>query len=134
MGKPSLTEVVAYLTEAGLRADRGYPGGVMPHLTGVVAAVNLRQVTNTSVTYVAAVCCPQRLGAAACEDAAAKAVMAWAGAGAEYRYGSYDFDGHSGLHILEVLGTWSDPPPVEEETTEDTTEESTEEPTDGTTE
>lgn len=115
MGKPSLTEAIGYLTAAGLRADRGYPGTVMPHLTGVAVAVNVGQAANTSVTYQAAVCCPQRLGAAACEDAAQKAVMAWEGAGAEYRYGSYDFDGHSGLHILKVLGTWSDPPPVEEE-------------------
>lgn len=129
MGKPSLTEAVGYLTEAGLRTDRGYPGGVMPHLTGVVAAVNLRNATNTAVTYVAAICSPQRLGAAACEDAAEKAAMAWAGAGAEYRYGSYDFDGQSAMHILEVLGTWEDPVATEGETTEETTEESTGETT-----
>lgn len=114
MGQPSVTQAVGYLTAAGIRADRGYPGKRMPHLTGPVAAVNIRQATDGKLTLTAAVCGPMTQGGAVCEDTAAKVAAAWTAAGALCSYGDCSFDGRSGLFTVTVQAVWEEPEETEE--------------------
>ena len=106
------------LTDAGIRARRGYPAGIMPQITGAVAAVNVKSAGEKSLTLTASVCGPQSKGAKACESLAAKVATAWRAGGAVCEYGECKFDGQSALFILKVQGTWTEP---EEEVTEEET-------------
>lgn len=115
---PTVSEAVTMLTDAGIRARRGYPGGVMPQITGAVAAVNVKNAEEKSLTLTASVCGPQSKGAKACEALAAKVAAAWTAGGAVCSYGESRFDGQSALFILKVQGTWAEP---EEEVTEEET-------------
>ncbi len=106
MGLPSVSDGIGYLTKAGIRAGRGYPGRLMPHISSAVVAVSLKRQEPKKKTLSAAVCGPQWLGAVACEYLAEKVSEAWTAAGAVCTYGQCRFDGQSALYILEVQGSW----------------------------
>lgn len=108
MGKVTVAEAVKCLKEAGIRADRGYPGRLMPHLTGPVVAVNVKHSDSQKQTLVANVCVPMILGAGGCEDAAVKVVAAWSTLGGSCSYGDCRFDGDCELYVLPVLGVWEE--------------------------
>ena len=120
MGSYTVGKAIVQLHVAGIRAQRGYPGTLMPHLTGAVAAVNVYKEEPLKTTLVAEVCAPMSMGVYACEDLAAKVAEAWTEAGAVCSYGDNRFDGQSGIYHLPVLGVWET---VVEDTTGDTTEE-----------
>ena len=69
-------QVIDTLRQADIRADEAYPGGRIPSLTGVAAAVRLgkvdRSVRTTTVQVV--VMSPAREGGSLCETAALRAV------------------------------------------------------------
>lgn len=108
MGLPNVADAVKYLTEAGIRTDRGYPGTRMPHLTGTVAAVNVEKLEDGKRTLVAYICGPLKDGAEACERTAYHTAAAWTEAGAKCSYGGCEFDGKSGMYILAVHGVWEE--------------------------
>ena len=105
----TLTQAVNLLTDAGIQARRGYPGGWMPHITNAVAAVNVKNVDEKTTTLMASVCAPLSKGAKACESLAEKVAKAWRASGGVCSYGECKFDGQSALFILKVEGTWTEP-------------------------
>lgn len=114
---PTVSGAVTMLTEAGIRARRGYPGGAMPQITSAVAAVNVKQAGENFLSLTASVCAPRGKGAKSCESLAEKIAGAWRAGGAVCEYGECKFDGQSDLFILKVVGTWTEPEPEPEETT-----------------
>lgn len=108
MGSYTVGQAIVKLIAAGIRAQRGYPGTLMPHLTGAVAAVNVHKEEPGKTALVAEVCAPMSVGVYACEDLAAKVAEVWTKAGASCSYGDHDFDGQSGLYHMSVFGTWVD--------------------------
>lgn len=115
MGCYTVGEALISLQVAGVRAQRGYPGVLMPQLTGAVAAVNVHKEEPDKTTLVAQICAPMSMGVYACEDLAATVSEVWTAAGAVCSYGDHRFDGQSGIYQMSVLGTWV-------EATEETTE------------
>lgn len=120
MGCYTVGEAITKLHAKGIRAQRGYPGILMPHLTGAVVAVNVHKEEPGKTTLAAKICAPMNMGVYACEDLAAKVAVAWAEDGGLCTYGDHGFDGKSGIYSMTLLGTWVE---VEEENTEETTEE-----------
>lgn len=124
MELPGITQAVGYLRQAGLRADRGYPGTGMPHLEGAAVAVNVERAEPLKLTLAATVCVPMELGAAACEDMAAQVAAAWTAEGAVCSWGGCGFDERSGLYSLQVQGVWQEtveePEPEGSEESEET--------------
>lgn len=116
MGSYSVGQAIIKLHAAGVRAQRGYPGSLMPQITDTVAAVNLHKSDPEGVTIVAEICTPMTKGVYACEDMAKTVDAAWAEDGATVTYGDHSFDGKSGLYQMSVYGRW-----------ENATDESTEE-------
>lgn len=99
-------QAIFKLLQAEVRAQRGYPGTLMPHLTGAVAAVNIHKEEPEGTTLVAEICAPMSMGVYACEDLAKKVSEVWTEAGASCSYGNHRFDGQSGLYKMSVYGTW----------------------------
>ena len=102
----SVAQAIIKLHGAGVPARRGYPGGLMPHITDTVAAVNLHKCTPEATTLVAQVCTPMAKGVYACEDTANIVAQVWTDAGAIVSYGGHSFDGKSGLYQMAVYGEW----------------------------
>lgn len=90
----------------GIRVQRGYPGTLMPHLSGAVVAVNIQRKEEYKTTLVAEVCAPMTMGIYACEDLAAKVASYWTAIDGICSYGDKGFDSKSGLYFLRVQGTW----------------------------
>ena len=103
---------------AGIRARRGFPGYLMPHITETTVAVSVHKCTPEGITLVAAVCAPMSMGVRACEDTAKLVEQAWTADGGRVTYGGHSFDGKSGLYQMPVYGEWVN-------AQEDTTQEST---------
>lgn len=114
MGKLTVDEAVEFLTKGSLRADRGYPGTRMPHLTDAVVAVNVKKSEPGKITMMGSVCVPRVKGAEVCENYANAVSIMWTANGASCTYGDCRYDSDSILYIIEVLGTWED---TEDETT-----------------
>lgn len=104
MGFDRITEAVDALNAAGLRAQRGYPAGVMPCLTGPVAAVNVKTVspeeTKLAVQVFSAVDGP------ACEDAARLASETLTGIGAICTAEGCRWDNRAGVFSCLVVALW----------------------------
>lgn len=107
MGLLTIDEAVEILCAAGLRAGRGWPGGVMPQIGALAVAVNVEQAEQMSVTMAATVCCPGSMGGPACEDGADQVAVAWRAAGGTCRWENCKYDGTCDLFTVRVLGTWS---------------------------
>lgn len=109
-------QAIAALLLKDIRVQRGYPGKLMPHLTGPVVAVNVLKKEPDKTTLVAEVCAPMTKGLYACEDLAAKVAEYWTAEGGICSYGDKGFDSKSGLYFLRVQGAW----PEQGETTTET--------------
>ena len=62
MGYDLIGDSILYLHAGGIWARRGYRGGLMPHVTDTVVAVNLHKSAPEGDTVVAAVCTPMSKG------------------------------------------------------------------------
>ena len=109
MGIYSVGEAIVQLQLAGIRAQRAFPGTLMPHLTGAVAAVTIHKDEPEKTTLVAYVCAPMHLGVHACENLSKRVAQVWTEAGGACSYGEHRFDGQSGLYEMSVYGTWTEP-------------------------
>lgn len=106
MGNDLIGDAILYLHVNEIWAHRGYPGGLMPHITEPAVAINLHKYTPEAVTVVAEVCAPMNKGVYACEDLAERICQIWERYGAEVTCGAHKFDGKSGLYQMSVYGTW----------------------------
>lgn len=113
MGRYTVGEAIIKLHGAGIRAQRGYPGTLMPQITDTVAAVNLHKSDPEGVTIVARICTPMSKGVYACEDVAKVVENIWTQAGASVSCEDSGFDGKSGLYQMAVYGRWEENPPEE---------------------
>lgn len=109
MGRYTVGEAIIKLHGAGIRAQRGYPGTLMPQITDTVAAVNLYKSDPQGVTIVAWICTPMSKGVYACEDTAKLVEKVWTEAGGTVSWSGSDFDGKSGLYQMAVFGRWEEP-------------------------
>lgn len=107
MGIPSIEDATLHLVKAGVCADIGNPGGVMPHLTRPLVAVNLLDSTMTERTMIANICAPQSMGRNTCENLAALVAYYWKELGAQCQWGDYQFDNKAAMHIVKVTGVWT---------------------------
>ena len=107
MGYDLIGDSILYLHAGGIWARRGYRGGLMPHVTDTVVAVNLHKSAPEGDTVVAAVCTPMSKGVYACEDMAYRVHQIWEQKGAVVTYGGHSFDGKSGLYQATVYGFWA---------------------------
>ncbi len=114
MGYYTVGQAIVQLHVASIRAQRGFPGTLMPHLTGAVAAVSVHKDEPDKTTLVADICAPMSMGVYACEDLAKKVAQVWTEAGGACTYGDRRFDGQSGLYQMSVYGTWTAPEKTEE--------------------
>lgn len=117
MGNFTVGNGISPLLLSGIRVQRGYPGTLMPHLSGAVVAVNMHKWEPQKTTLVAEVCAPMTMGVYACEDLAAKVVQIWTSKAGVCTYGDHRFDGKSGLYIVKVYGVWEDTGTTEETAT-----------------
>lgn len=113
MGKPSVSEAVAFLTQRGIRADRGYPNGLIPRAIGLCYAVVVHKVEPTAVTYKTIVCAPKKLGLSNCENGASIVATVWSEHGAVCSWGNGSYDENMGMFTVCVYGRWEDPPAEE---------------------
>ena len=109
MGRYTVGNAITVLHVYGIRAQRGYPGNLMPQLSGAVVAVNMHKWEPLKSTLVAEVCAPMTMGVYACEDLAARVAQIWTNNGGVCSYGDHRFEGKSGLYIMKVYGVWEEP-------------------------
>lgn len=107
MGLDRITSVIEALQKAGIRAERSFPVGVMPYLTGPVAAVGLERAQAGSVTVAVRIYSPMGLGGEKCEDTAVLAAETVAGMGGAYQMTGCEFNSQMGLFTMLVLATFA---------------------------
>lgn len=101
--------MIAALEAGGIPADRAYPGGPMPQLTKVGAAVGLQEMdmAENTMTVQVLILCPAVLGAAVCEDAAMEAARLVNTIGGKARISACELDGKTGVFQTAVRVTFS---------------------------
>lgn len=110
MGKQRILSVIEALTNAGFRAERGYPGKGMPYPDGPVVAVSLQEQTADRFTLAVRLYCTVELGGIVCEDRALDMVPVLENLGADCTVGACSFSGKSGLFSVCVLAGWNTAP------------------------
>lgn len=110
MGQLILDQAVGVLRDAGIRAERAYPGGGMPAITDIAAAVSLKeaQLRQKTVTALVTVLAPASMGAAACEEAALAAGETLRQLGAQCSVEACQFDGRTGLFSAAVTAVFAE--------------------------
>lgn len=106
MGKPDITEAVAFLTEGNVRAARGYPDAPVPQLKAVAVAVNVHKEEPEAVTYAAVIYSLRSIGGAGCETAARWVASLWSAKGAACSWGGCQYDEIVDAYTVTVYGRW----------------------------
>lgn len=104
-----MDQVVAWLTDKGYRAYRGYPSATMPQIIGVHVAVVVHKAEPTATTYKAIVCAPKRSGLTASENVAESLALDWSAKGGKCTWGGGEYNETMGAYTVEVLGCWEYP-------------------------
>lgn len=105
MGDVILERVLEELSSAGFRADLAYPGRIIPQVTETVAAVHigkadlLRSVMTLEVTIIS----PEKLGGAACELQALRAMEALTRLGGVCSQQGCDYDSRGQVYMVTIL-------------------------------
>ena len=115
MGYAIVESVVNALKEAGIRADKAYPGKIMPAPEGIVAAVSLKLCDRAKKLECVQVSVlgPARLGGAECEKAGAAVCDVLQGLGANCIQNACQFHSNTGLFSVEVQGSFLTEQPSE---------------------
>jgi len=108
MGFDRITETVSLLREAGIRTERGRMTGVIPHLTGPVAAVGVEKISPEATILAVHIYGPAAAGGVACEDTACIAVQALTTAKARCTTERCEFDGKAGVFACRILVQWQE--------------------------
>lgn len=100
--------VVESLSEAGLSAQKAYPGGAMPNITQAQMAVNLEKLDYTarSATVMVTVMVPVEQGGAACETAAIQVGTVLERLGGVVVQEECRFNAYADAYYIRVLGTF----------------------------
>lgn len=106
MGHEWIERVIAALTDAGIRAGRGYPAGKIPCLDGPMASVCVQQLQTDATVLVVWMYAPLASGGAACEDAAFQVSRVLQALGGECRVEKCTFNGKAGVLALPVYVTF----------------------------
>lgn len=106
MGYERITQAVDALNGAGLRAQRGYPNGVMPNLTGPVAAVNVGMISAEQTKLLVQVYAAK--DGITCEDSAQIASEALADIGALCTVENCRWDSRAGVFFCPVTAIWQE--------------------------
>ena len=103
-----VNSVIEALVEAGLSAQKAYPGGAMPNITQAQMAVNLEKLDYTarSATVLVTVMVPVEQGGAACETAAVQAGTALESMGGVVLQEECRFNAYADAYYIRVLGTF----------------------------
>ena len=104
MGASIIEQVIDTLTDAGIRAERGFPGKRMPALEAPGVAVSLAKQDQASgtATVQAAVLCPASLGGEECETLAVQVYRTIQSMGADCAQGSCGRIGQTDLLCVYV--------------------------------
>lgn len=100
--------VVEALTEAGLSAQKAYPGAAMPNITQAQLAVNLEKLDYTArcATVLVTVMVPVQQGGTACETAAVQAGTILETLGGVVIQEECRFNAYADAYYIRVLGTF----------------------------
>lgn len=115
MGYAIVETVVTALCDAGIRADKAYPGRSMFAPEGIVAAVSLKLCDRAKKLecVLVSVLGPASLGGAACEKAGAQVCDVLQGLGANCVQNACHFQSNTGLFCVEVEGSFLTEQPSE---------------------
>lgn len=100
--------VMDALNDAGITAQRAYPGSAMSRISEVQAAVNLEKLEYTarSATVLVTVMAPADLGGSACEEQAIKVGGILEGLGGVCTQEECRFNGYADAYYIRVLGVF----------------------------
>ena len=106
MGRDRINAVLERLQAAGIRAQRGFPPGKMPHLNSSMVGVCIDSMDQSSTTLALHVYTPLHQGGAVCEDVALQVVEALATIYGTYKIQHCSFDSQTSLFHSTVLVTF----------------------------
>lgn len=101
-----VTDAVVVLTDAGIRAQRGYPNKKMPCLTETVAAVNVQRISPEETVLAVQVLSPQ--DGPKCEDVACEAMQILTELGAMCTMSACSYESKAGVFMCTVTATWKE--------------------------
>lgn len=118
MGYAIVESVITALCEAGIRADKAWPGQKMPVPEGVVAAVSLQLADRAEKLerVKVSVFAPAVMGGTACESAGRQVCDILQAMGANCVQNACVFQSSTGLFCVEVLGSFLTEQPTEPDT------------------
>lgn len=118
MGYVIVETVILALRDAGIRADRAYPGRKMPAPDGPVAAVSLHLADRAEKLECVKVSIfvPAVLGGVCCEDVGKKVCDVLQTMGANCVQNACEFQNATGLFVVEVLGKFLTEQPEQPDT------------------
>ncbi len=106
MGNQRITAVIDMLRDAGIRADRGFPGAGMPDPDVPVVAVTLHEQTENVLRLAVTVYCTAEMGGAICEELAMDIGTRLQQMDASCTVGRCSFDSKAGLLTLPIIAVW----------------------------
>ncbi len=108
MAASLVIKVINALDEMEILADTAYPGGKMPNITEVRAAVCLQQMDHTqrTATVQVTVMVPSSMGGGACEDVAIRVGSTLEKMGGVCVQEECRFNGYADAFYIRVLGTF----------------------------
>ncbi len=110
MGQRTVSEVVSFLKNAGIRCQRGFPGYRMPDIQKPAVSVNIHSQDATSICMAVWVFSRADEGAMLCEDTALRVARLLRGVGAQCRQEAVTHDGRADRFAIRILVTWTDDP------------------------
>lgn len=115
MGYAIVESVITALCEAGIRADRAWPGQKMPAPEGVIAAVSLELADRAEKLeqVKVSVFAPSVMGGAGCEATGKQVCDILQAMGANCVQKACVFQSNTGLFCVEVLGSFLTEQPAE---------------------
>ena len=106
MGRDRINAVLAQLQAAGIRAQRGFPAGKMPHLNSSMVGVCIDSMDQSSTTLALHIYTPLRQGGAVCEDVALQVAEILAQLRGTYKIQHCSFDSQTALFHSTILVTF----------------------------
>lgn len=109
MGELMLNEVLDQLRSAGFRADLAYPGGRIPEIDEIVAAVHIRKAdpSQATLTVEVTIIAPEAVGGTACELEALGAMEALCRGGAVCTQNGCEYDGQGRVYSVMILAEYT---------------------------
>ena len=109
MGSLILELILQQLKEAGFRAELAYPGRKMTQIAGVVAAVHVKKMdpVRAAMTVAVIIAAPEKLGGAACELEALRAMEVLGRTGAVCVQNGCSYESRGQIYTVEILAEYA---------------------------